>query len=316
MTANEQLSAKLKEVSFLYDASGDRYRAMAYGRAAKNVGNHPDRVSELSDPTVIVGVGPSISGTIKELVATGTCKRLEKLRNEEANKAPATVMEFEELNGVGPKTALWIWNTYHVGTLKALGALIKEGGVKDKIVEAYEQLKKVRRVPHAMMMRAVSPLLTAMGSVEGVQWVSVAGSLRRGKDRVRDVDVVVCCRDEDRATVIRGIRAVLENPGKGRVKVAGNIEVEGMLRHVDVSITNEEAWGACLLYLTGSKEHNVMMRSMAKEKGYTLNEYGLWRGDVCLASKTESSIYEALGMVYLKPEEREAWILRGMVITD
>lgn len=306
---NQTVSKKLRALSFAYETMGDRYRAMSFGRAATKVAAYDEAVDEMNDVKKIEGVGKSTEEVIKEVLATGTCMRLEKLKKV---SAPPSISEFAKMRGVGPKGALRIFKVYGIETMKELGELIQQGEMPEgDIVVAYEEAaKRVERLSRAEVLEAALPLLKKTEQIPDVYRASLAGSLRRGVLWVKDVDIVICVDDDDREVVIESVRNVLGITGKGRVKLAGEISVGEHKRHVDVSLTSPETWGATLLYLTGSKDHNVLLRSVAKEKGFTLNEYGIWRGDECVVSKTEKEIYEVLGLSYMKPSEREVWRLK------
>lgn len=310
MEMNEIVSKRLGELSWLYDTKDERYRAMAYGRASASVKRLQEPIEKLPDVTSIEGIGKSIKESIVEIMATGTCKRLETLK---ASSPPITVAEFEEMHGIGPKSAIQIWKQYGIGTMDALGKLIEEGKVDEDLTKKYRDAQAEKRVPLEAMLSALAPVLKKMKRVPQISRVEVAGSIRRGSARVKDADVVVCCKDEDRQKVFKAVQGTLGNPSDGSVKVGGEIQVDGWIRRVDVSITNDEAWGACLMYLTGSKEHNVLMRVLAKKTKMTLNEYGLFVKETqeLIAGATELDIYEALGVPYFEPKERESWIVKS-----
>lgn len=313
-TVNALVSSKLKALSWVYESRGDRYRAMAYARAAKTVATYKEEITKLPDVRELPGVGDSIGEKIVEIVATGTCALLKKFELERKNIPPG-VDELQAMKGVGPKTAIRLWKTYEVTSMSSLGTAIKDGKVTEPlIIEAFnEAMVSVQRLPREDVVAAVDPLYSAIQAIPQVTHVEVAGSIRRGIPMVGDVDIVVCCRDEDRPAVLEKLRAMLTEPGHGKTKLAGQVIVKGLKRSIDISLTNEESWGACLMYLTGSKEHNVMLRMFAKERGWLLNEYGLWYGDKKMAGATEAGIYEALGMSYLEPKEREGWVVRAKI---
>lgn len=313
-TVNALVSSKLKALSFVYESQGDRYRAMAYARAAKTVATYKDAITKLADVRELPGVGDSIGEKIVEIVATGTCALLKKFEAER-NSVPASVEEMQAMKGVGPKTAIRLWKQYGVASMTELGNAIKDGKVTEPLViEAFnEALVSVQRLPREDVVSAVAPLYDAIKAIEEVRNVEVAGSIRRGIPMVGDVDIVVCCTDANRPAVLAKLRELLTEPGQGKTKLAGQVLVKGLKRSVDISLTNEGSWGACLMYLTGSKEHNVMLRMFAKERGWLLNEYGLWYGEQKMAGATEAGIYEALGMSYLEPNEREGWVVRAKI---
>lgn len=309
---NAEVSAKLKALSLVYESKGDRWRAIAYAKAAKSVAGSKESIDKLEDPKTLTGVGPSIGEKIKEIVATGTCEVLRKFEAERA-AVPAGVDEFQVMKGVGPKTALRIWKTYDVKSMNELGALIEAGRMPEQfVVDSYrEALTTVQRLPREDVVVAIAPLYEALQALPGVLKVEVAGSIRRQVPMVGDVDFVVCCEDVNRPAVIESVRELLTEPGHGKSKLAGSVSVNGVKRQVDVSLTNPSSWGACLMYLTGSKDHNVMLRQFAKTRGWLLNEYGLWDSEMKIAGETEDGIYRSLGMEYLEPPEREGWNVKA-----
>lgn len=310
MEMNKYVSEQLKVLSTLYEGEGDRYRAMAYGRAAKSVSQLPEPIQSLTNYRVIHGVGESIAGKITELVMTGSCQVLEKMKKK---CPPLTITQFRSMHGIGPRGAVHIWKVYGVATLDDLGKAIEEGKVNDlELVKKFKvATAKTARLPLETMQKAVEPVLEKIREIDFVSKAEIAGSIRRQRPAIRDVDIVVGCSERNRLRVIAGLRQALPNAGKGEVKVRGEIRVAGHVRQIDVSVTSLSSWGACMMYLTGSKEHNVLMRVKAKQMGYTLNEYGIWKGEELVASKTEAEIYEALGLKYMEPSEREQWNMTG-----
>lgn len=315
---NTEIAKVLEEMSRLYSIEGDKARSIAYSKAASMVGQWPTELSTLASLPKIPGVGESIGEKLIEILETGTCKRLEKMRSTTDVPAKA-VEEFTKLAGVGVKGAQEIWKKYKIETLEQMGDMIERCELKDPVlIKSFKDLaKKSDRVPWPMVRDVMEPLLTRLREVPGVLNVVPAGSYRRGRDTVRDVDIVVVCEDANRKQVMEAVRTSIQRPGGGEVKVSGEVDILGKPRHVDVSITNPGSFGACWMYLSGSKEHNVLVRSLAKKKGYTLNEYGLWKpmGDknVLEAGKTEEEIYSALGLPFIPPELREEWFVLKLI---
>lgn len=298
----------LREISMRYEAEGDTFRALNYSRAAKALSGRP--VTSVKDLNGMKGIGPSTRKDVAEILKKGTCERLEKLRK---NGPPATVAQFQRIPGIGPKKAQEIWEDHEVATLEDLKKGIEDGTIpRGDLLEGIEfAMRAVERRRLSKVLPEVQPLLDNIRDLPLVLSANFAGSLRRKQDTIRDVDILVEVDEEiteeehaelqEQVTKILG-DAKIEAIGDRKIRAIGD---DGL--QVDVLFVPTDEYGAALQYFTGSKEHNISLRRMAKEQGLTLNEKGLWdeEGEQ-IAGVTEESIYKTLGVPMLVPELRQS----------
>src|SRR5688572_4283273 len=232
------------------------------------------------------------------------------------------MLELLKISGLGPKTIALIWDAFQIADIAGVEKLAREGKLRElprvsekteqKILKSIEQYRGISgRFYLDEATRTAEKLIAHLGKIEGMDTITPAGSLRRGRDTVGDLDVLVtgdcCTHDERRADLIRKI---LEFPGVLDVIAKGENKVSFKLRsgmQVDVRLLPPESFGAALQYFTGSKSHNVALRQRALKMGFTLNEYGLFRlkDEMRVAGATEKEIYAKLKISYIPPELRE-----------
>jgi len=299
----------LDHLGTLVEANGeDRFKVIAYHRAATSVRNMQEdveelwRVGKLED---IQYVGSGIAKKIDEFLRTGHLRLLDDLQA----RVPPGVPELMSVTGIGPRTAYKLSHEYNVKSVQELkealdgGLLDREFGptVKRALADGIQRLQSYKSRMLLPEAEGVYDRLAAYFSEGGIS-VSMAGSLRRGKETVGDIDLL---STDSRAT------GLLEKyPGAAQKLEAGprraSIKLEGGAQ-VDVRFFEEEECGAAMMYFTGSKDHNIAMRSLALERGWKLNEYGLFdeRDGRRLAGSTEEEVYQKLGLKYIPPELRE-----------
>ena len=307
---NHDVAELLERLSLLSEASGeDRFKAIAYRRAAtsiKNLGEDVDEVRKRGELTQIQYIGEGIAKKIDEYLRTGKLEFMERLEKD----VPEGTLELMQVSGIGPRTAYKLSKDYGVKSVAQLKADLGEGRLKDalgevmskRILESVEKMKTGQS--RMLMVEALYLSRDLVGYFEnhGVK-VDVAGSLRRGKSTVGDLDIL--CNDK------AGADLLVEYPGVERVIEKGPTKTSVFLKNgvqVDVRVLGTEGYGAALLYFTGSKEHNILLRNIAIGKGWKLNEYGLFEtktGDR-VAGKSETEVYEKLGLGFIPPELREA----------
>jgi DNA polymerase (family 10) len=307
---NHDVAELLERLSLLSEASGeDRFKAIAYRRAAtsiKNLGEDVDEVRKRGELTQIQYIGEGIAKKIDEYLRTGKLEFMERLEKD----VPEGTLELMQVSGIGPRTAYKLSKDYGVKSVAQLKADLGEGRLKDalgevmskRILESVEKMKTGQS--RMLMVEALYLSRDLVGYFEnhGVK-VDVAGSLRRGKSTVGDLDIL--CNDK------AGADLLVEYPGVERVIEKGPTKTSVFLKNgvqVDVRVLGTEGYGAALLYFTGSKEHNILLRNIAIGKGWKLNEYGLFEtktGDR-VAGKCETEVYEKLGLGFIPPELREA----------
>lgn len=299
-----ELIDMFEEFAGCYTFLNDTWRARACKKVATILAGIPTDITKESDIKGIKGIGAGSAGKIKEFLETGKCEKLIELRKR---CPPRSIDEFMRIPGVGPKTAQSLWKTHKVATLRELKELVDDGTIKDsKLKEGIDfALNATERRPIGMVLPVVVPFLEAIRGTEGVVQAEFAGSLRRRKDTIRDVDFLVGV--ESITAEIQGrIRkvfagAVIDAEGDRKIRA----RLDGV--QIDVLFVPIEQYGAALQYFTGSKEHNVELRKLAKAKGWLLNEKGLFDAETgaVIAQKTEQEICAALGVPFLPPELRQ-----------
>jgi DNA polymerase (family X) len=316
---NEHVSRLLNETADLMEiASEDGFRIRSYRNAAKTIEGHPESViALLADParkvTDIPGIGKGIAHILEEISERGSFER----RDEMLEKYPPTALEMLKLQGLGPKSVALLIETFRVTTVDDLETLCREqklrelprmgAKLEDKVLKS---IALYRRSAGRFLLdfadQTAAEVIALLQEVKGVTGAVAAGSLRRGKETVGDVDILVTGDAAEKAlAAFVKWKKVEEVLGHGENKASARIGVEGI--QVDVRSLPEENLGAALQYFTGSKEHNVTLRTRAVKSGLTLNEYALAReadGHV-VASRTEEEIYAALGLPWIPPELRE-----------
>lgn len=306
---NSEIARLLAETADLMEIGGeDPFRIRSYRNAAAAIESHPERIVDiLRDPerdvTSIPGIGKSLAGALRELAERGSFAR----RDEMLAKYPPTALEMLRIPGVGPKTVRALWEHFRVSTVEDLARLCQEHKVRElrgmgakmeqKILDGiahYRQVAGRFLLNHAAAVAAeLAPLVNG----------TPAGSLRRGKETVGDLDLLSTDPDAiERFLSHPGIQSVL---ARGDTKASARFGAEGL--QVDVRVVAGESFGAALQYFTGSKEHNVALRQRALKMGYTLNEYGLFtlEGERRVAGDSEEGVYAALGLAWIPPELRE-----------
>ena len=313
--ANADIAAVFDEIADLLDMQGANvFRIRAYRNAARTLANLERSANEMvergEDLDALPGIGPDLASKITEIVATGTCALLKRLSRE----LPAGITALLKIPGLGPRRVRLLHDELGIGTLEQLRAAARDGRISGvhgfgakmqrQILDAVQsQLQQERRVKLSAAMQLADAILAELAGMPGVKQAVAAGSLRRQRDTVGDLDLLVA--------VERG-SPVMERFTRGnqvaRVLMRGNTRASVVLRsglQVDLRAVPAASFGAAWLYFTGSKAHNIALRKLAQSAGLKLNEYGLYRGRRRIASNTEKSVYAALGLPFITPELRE-----------
>jgi DNA polymerase (family X) len=303
-------------------ASEDGFRIRSYERAAEALEGWPQQVSEIYQDEkallAIPGIGKGMAGNIRELMKDGKLA----VHEEMLKKFHPSMLQLLKISGLGPKTIALIWDAFKVCDVDGVAKLASEGKLRTlprlsekseqkilRAIESYRQLTGRFLLDIAdEIARKITELLQGL---PGVEKVTPAGSLRRGRETVGDLDLLVtgqCCDSEPQRNQV--IERILSFPGILEVLARGENKVSFKLRsgmQVDVRLLPPDSFGAALQYFTGSKNHNVQLRQRALKQGYTLNEYGLVRmeDNKRVAGKTEEEIYKKLGLKFIPPELRE-----------
>ena len=293
---------------------GNPFRIRAYRRAARIVRSFPKELAEMHGPEeydAIPGIGADLAGKITELIGSGRIEALERLRRE----IPPQTRELLNLPGLGPvrvralMTQLKVRNEADLSRALAAGRVAAVRGfgpgLESRLEAALARREPgaPRRLPLSVAAQYAVPLREYLQSLPGVSRVEVAGSFRRGRETVGDLDIL--------ASAVSGAKlfAALKRYADLReLSASGTTKASGILRNglqVDVRVVAPKSFGAALHYFTGSKDHNIHMRRLAQERNLKLSEYGLFRGTRRLAGETERGLYRALGLGFIPPELRE-----------
>lgn len=326
---NAELARHLDLFADLQELAGEnRFRIRAYRTAAANILELSDQVESLiaggADLEEIPGVGKDIAEKLEVMVRTGELPQLTEL----SQKIPLGLTEVMRVKGIGPKLASAAWTELGVDSVDALEKAAQEGRLSElpgfgpkrqasilKSIEAHR--RNVERARLGEIDPIVRPLVESLRQVPGAERVEVAGSYRRRRETVGDIDLLAIADSDKAAAAIS--QAFTTYPDVDEVLGSGDTRSSVRLKNgleVDLRVMEAESFGAALLYFTGSKSHNVELRQLALDKGWHLTEYGLFEGTgeegesplssgKRLASKTEEDIYAKLGLPYIEPEMRE-----------
>ncbi len=315
VSSNADVAAVLYEIGEILTIKDDRFRSRAYLLAAQRITSLTEdvkKVKERGELDQIPGVGKSIAATITEVIDTGESKVLEELRES----LPPGVRQLMELEGIGPKNAMRLVDELKVSSIDDLEKAAKEERVRvlkgfgekkeQNILQSIEDYRnRQTRFLLGAILPVVDDMLAWMRESPAVLRAEVAGSYRRRRETIGDLDLLVASDDPDAASA-----RFVAMPPVERVVSHGSTKSTVFLRghlQVDCRVIPPEAYGAALQYFTGSKDHNVKLRTIGVKAGYKLNEYGLFRreDDKLVASETEEEIYKTLGMDWMPPELRE-----------
>jgi DNA polymerase (family 10) len=312
---NTRIAAVFEEIADLLEVQGDNpFRIRAYRNAARTVGQQaPDfAVRAARGETVgkLFGIGADLDAKIHEIARTSTCALLQDLRGA----VPRGTSSLLHIPGLGPKRVHMLGEALGVHSPTELAGVLKSGRLRDvrgfgpkteqRLLDALGTHRgKKQRVPLAVAQRHADPLLEYLKADPAVREVVVGGSLRRRRDSVGDIDVLVVSDHGNAVTKhFAAYPAFREVLARG-TKRASAVLVSGL--QVDLRVVPPESFGAALLYFTGSKAYNIELRRRAIARGLKLNEYGLFRGERRIAGATEESIYAALDVPWAAPEQRE-----------
>jgi DNA polymerase (family X) len=314
---NREVAELLERVADMLSIRGDQiHRILAYRRGAESIRALSRDVNEIfaeGKLTDIPGIGPTLAEKIGEMLTTGSLAFYEKL----AQEVPPSLVELMRVEGVGPKRIKQVYDALGITTLEALTAAAQEGKLRNlpglglkseaKILAAVEALARHgdARIPLGVALPIAEEILAELELLPGVNQTAVAGSLRRMRDTIGDIDLMVAAVDSEPIMVhFRNLGHVesvsVTGPSKTTVTLHNGLQV-------DLRVLPPERWGTLLLYFTGSKDHNVRLRERALKQGLTLNEHAftpLEGGDEIVCA-TEEDVYHVLGLPYIPPALRE-----------
>lgn len=320
---NKAIANILFETADLLEIDGqDSFRIRSYRNAAQAIENHSQQIKDIiGEPKQVLaipGIGKGMLQNLQELFNTGKLA----VQMELLEKYHPSMLQLLKIQGLGPKTIALIWSAYKVSDLEGVEKLAQEGKIRTlpRMGEKHEAkllkaIQDYRRIGGRFLIDTAETecekLSDYLNKYPGFDKITPAGSLRRGRDTVGDLDVLVtgkaCTSEEGRQ---KAIAFVAQYPPLMDVIASGDNKVSFHVRsgmQVDVRLLPPESFGAAMQYFTGSKAHNVSLRQRALKMGYTLNEYSLatLEGEKPVAGKTEEEIYAKLKLDYIPPEMRE-----------
>jgi len=315
---NADIARLLGEVADLLEISaGNPFKVRAYRNAARTVADHPDPIGELVkggefDLTDLPGIGDGIAKEITALVASGIMPQRQQLLAE----LPPGLLDLLRIPGLGPKRVKLFHDELKVNSLSdlkqalAAGKIAKLPGFGPKLLDKIrEGVAAAATGPRRIVLheaeqyaRALVEYLKAGG---GIQEIDVAGSFRRRKETIGDLDIVVTCAPATAPAVIERFgkfgdvtQVASQGDTRSTVRLSGGLQV-------DLRVVDPGCFGAAMQYFTGSQAHNIELRKIAQSKNLKLNEYGVFRGTKCISGRTEQEVYAALGLDWIPPEMRE-----------
>ncbi len=316
---NRDFARILYETADLMEIAGeDGFRIRSYRNGASAIDGYPERIADiLADSerkvTDIPGIGKGLASVLQEIENTASCERRELL----LKKFPPASLDFLKIQGLGAKSVALLFEHFQVQTIDDLEKLCNEqklrtlprmgAKLEEKVLRGIAQYREHSgRFLLNVADTAAREIIASLAGIEGIEAVTVAGSLRRGKETIGDIDLLVtgpaAAVALDRVATYPRVYEVL---GRGPNKTSVKLGREGL--QVDVRALDSGTFGAALQYFTGSKEHSVALRQRAIRMGFKLSEYGLFRAadDARVAGATEEEVYNALGLDWIPPELRE-----------
>src|SRR5215469_18890512 len=320
---NKAIANILFETADLLEIDGqDSFRIRSYRNAAQAIENHSHQIKDIigdaKQVLAIPGIGKGMLQNLQELFSTGKLV----VQAELLQKYHPSMLQLLKIQGLGPKTIALIWSAYKVCDVDGVEKLAREGKIRElpRMGEKHEAkllkaIEDYRRIGGRFLIDAAEieceKLTSYIENFSGIDKITPAGSLRRGRDTVGDLDILVtgtsCCTEPGRQEAIDYVAkypAIMDVIARGDNKISFHLR-GGM--QVDVRLLPPDSFGAAMQYFTGSKAHNVALRMRALKMGYTLNEYSLatLEGEKPVAGKTEEEIYGTLKLDYIPPEMRE-----------
>ncbi len=312
---NDEIAGVLEEIADMLEMSGENFfRVRAYRNAARTITDYPAAIASLTREQIdaLPGIGADLAEKIATLAAGGEVP----LHAELKRSFPAKLLELRTLPGLGPKRIKLLHDRLKIASLEdlrralAAGQLRTIGGFgaksEERLLKALENHRAdtaERRWPYVEAAAIARELIEWMTPAKELKEIAIAGSLRRGRETIGDIDLLAAAADA--GAVMRrflACDAIERRLGAGETKAS--VALRGGIQ-VDLRVIPAESWGAALVYFTGSKDHGVHLRKLAQAAGLLLNEYGLFRGKRRVAGADERGVYQALGLHWIPPELRE-----------
>lgn len=312
---NADIAAIFEQIADLLEIEGaNPFRIRAYRNGARSVQacgrNLSDLVAAQADLTALPGIGENLAAKIVEIVTSGRCRALEKLRKE----TPPGLADLLKVPGLGPKRVSALYHELDIHTLEQLYRAAHDGRIRElagfgekseaRILESLAiHADQPQRIKLAVAVQYAEPLADYLRNTPGVADVTVAGSYRRAKETVGDLDILVCSDDSDSV-----MERFITYDEVGQVLAKGTTRGTVVLRsdlQVDMRVVPPESYGAALHYFTGSRAHNIAIRRRGQQRGLKINEYGVFKGKRRIAGTTEESVFQAVDLPWIAPELRE-----------
>ncbi len=309
---NQEVADILNQIADILEIQAEiQWKFLAYRRAARTIEGLSENIANILGKEKLPGIGKAIEEKIRELITTGKLEYYEKIKKE----VPPIVIEMTRIPEIGPKTAKLIYDTLKIQSIEELEKAAKSHrilrikGIGPKTEKAILSGISDLKAPQRHLLGVILPIANRINKIlknlKEVKQINLAGSIRRRKETIRDIDILVTSDKPEKVmqvftTMELVKKVVLKGPTKSTVNVKSDIQV-------DLRVVEDESYGAALQYFTGSKEHNVILRTMASQMGYKLNEYGVFLKDTeeKVAGKTEEEIYKLFGLAWIPPELRE-----------
>jgi DNA polymerase (family X) len=302
---------------YRYLGTEERFRATAYENVANGLHTMKEDIAlyakDIKTLDAIRGIGESIAEKIIEYLHTGSIKIYEELKK----KVPYELLELMDINGFGPATIRILHEELGINNkddlIKALNdrKLEKLRGFDSKKIENMQRALKLyqekQRLPLAVAEKTGNEILELIRKMPGVQRAELAGSLRRRMETIGDIDIIILAEVKHRARIVNRFISL---PQVKKMLVKGSTKASVVLKEpemqVDIRLVHDYEYGAAMLYFTGNKEHNIKLRTIARNKGYKINEYGIFDAatNKKRAGATEEEMYSFLGLHYIPPEQR------------
>lgn len=322
---NEELAKKFDTFAHIHEirnAKNDFFRVRSYNKVAEILRNLPKDISEYVNleeehmKEKIPGIGDAIEHKIVEFLKVGKISELEDLKKE----IPQGLLDMLEVKDLGPKKAKKFYEELGIDTLEKLKKGLLDGSIEnlkgmgkksvEKILENLEHLEEYsKRTPLGVIFQDLMDIKSLMLEHQKTIRVDIAGSARRAKETIGDIDLLVSCLEKDRSEVLEFFE---KQDFLKQVEASGDTKITARLHsgvQIDLRVVNDDEFGAAMQYFTGSKNHNVILRTIAKKLNFKINEYGVFKieeeKEIKVGGKEEKDIYEILEMQYIPPEIRQ-----------
>lgn len=312
---NNEIAGIFNRMADLLEIQGaNQFRVRAYRNAARAIGGLPrnaaDMIEKNMDLSQIPGIGKDLAAKISTIVNTGTHPLLEDLEKE----VPPELSRLMKIQGVGPKKIKVIYKDLGITSAEELRKAAQEHRIRSlpgfgekterNIIEEIDRIKEgEKRFKLITAEQVVEPLINYLKKVEGMEKLTVAGSYRRRKETVGDLDILAICKDGTRV-----MESFVNYDGVEKIISHGGTRSSVVMRsgiQIDLRVLPEESYGAALHYFTGSKEHNIAVRTIGVKRNLKISEYGVFKDDKRIAGKTEEEVFRQVGLPYIEPELRE-----------